>query len=182
MARKSLSQILADAAVAFPDNTTGLITPLGLRTWIGDLVNAIRPAYGLIRLASAVQAVTATPAPIVMATGQLSPVIDYVLTPVSGQIVRSDPGMCRFTFTTDISGANNQNVTFSLFQDGVTTDWRQSIRLSGTGITESVSFPMIKYSNALSRYQIMIEATPSGNVTLTDCAIIAETVPVWEFT
>ena len=182
MARKSLTQVLAEAAVAFPDNITELITPAILRAWIGDFVAAIRPAYGVLSIASSNQAVTATPQALAMNIAQLSPVIDYVLTPATGTIVRSEPGMVRFTVSADVAAATAQTVTFVLYKNGVATAWKQSARTTGAAIVEAVSFPAMEYSNALATYQLRISSTSVGTVTLTDVIFLAETVPVWDYT
>jgi len=182
MARKSLTQILADAAVAFPDNTTELITPAILRAWIGDFVAAIRPAYGLISLVSAAQAVTTTPQPLVMNVSQLSPVIDYTLTPALSRAVRLEPGMTRITFNADVNGVNNQTVSFVLFKDGVDSGWRITVFMSAVTNTESVSLVAMVYSSSTATYELRVACTANATLTFSNVILLCETVSVWDYT
>ena len=47
MPRKSIVELIAQAAASFPDNATGAITPALLRAMIEDFLHAIAPAYGV---------------------------------------------------------------------------------------------------------------------------------------
>jgi hypothetical protein len=186
MARKSLQEVIAEAATVFADNNVGAITPLLLRTWIGDLIGAIRPAYCyLSRLGPTSQTPPASPAvaPLVFDSGALSPVVDYSFTAATGTIVRSEKGTTRFTFTADISPTANANnlLTFTLFKNGVATPWKQSVMLTATGVTESVTLSAIEYLNGIATYQMQISASAAVAMNFSNMTFVAETVPVWEY-
>jgi hypothetical protein len=184
MARKSLEEVSADASVAFPDNTSGEITPLVLRNWIGELLMAIRPAYGYLnRVGPTVQALTTAFAALVFDSATLSPVVDYTLSAPTGKITRNEKGTTRLTFSADISPTANANnlVTFQVFKNGVATPWTVSVMLTATGVTESVSLVGIEYLNGIADYELKVKAGTAGNFNMSNLIFVAETVPVWSY-
>jgi hypothetical protein len=186
MARKSLLEVTTAAAVAFPDNTAGEITPQILRTWIADLIGAIRPAYCyLSRIGPTAQTPPAgTPAALVFDSGAVSPVVDYTYVAATGTITRNEKGTCRFTFTADIEPTANANnlLTFTLYKNGVATAWKQSVMLTATGVIESVSLAAIEYLNGIGTYQMRISAAAATPMNFSNMTFVAETVPVWDYT
>lgn len=185
MARQSLEQVTNTAAIVFADNTVGAITPTVLRSWISDLITAIRPAYGVItQISPVVQALTTTPSPVVCSIGSVSPVVEYALTPPICDIARNDAGTTRLSFTADIQGSANatRQLTFTLYKNGAPTSWRQSLTLTTSTLVESISFPAIEYLNGNAFYQMMVSCDANYNVTFSNVAFIAETVPVWSYT
>ena len=197
MARKSLSEVVSAASASFPDNVVGAITPAVLRTWIGDLISAIRPAYGyLTRIGPTSQTPpVGAPAALVFDFGTLSPIVDYSTIPVPvvpptgtpnpqpGQITRLEKGTVRITFTADVAPTANANntVTFTLFKNGVATAWKQSVMLTATGVVESVSLAALEYLNAAATYEIRVSATTATPMNFSNLVFLAETVPVWEY-
>ena len=186
MARMSLQEVTSSAALLFPDNSTKLITPAKMRQFISELITAIRPAYGVIsRVANVIQAITTTPAPVVLDTGALSPIVDYTLTPASGRIQRNEKGMTRLTFTCDIlshTTATGRTTTFTLFKNGVATSWRQSIVTNSITVIESLSFPAIEYLDGVAQYEIRVSIDVGTSMTFSNVSFVAETVPVWDYT
>jgi hypothetical protein len=187
MARPSLLDVINEANVSFADNINGAITPLKLRTWIGNLVAAIRPAYGyLSRVAVWSQTPpTGTPVGLTFDTGTVSPVVDYDVSGfATGTIVRNEHGVTRFTLTADVAPTANANntLTFTLYKNGVATAWKQSVMLTATGVTESVTFSGLEYLNGLASYSIRISATAAVAMNFSNASFVLETVPVWEYT
>ena len=182
--RMSLQQVVSSAALLFPDNSTKLITPAKMRQFVGEIVDAIRPAYGyLSRSANVVQALTTTPSPLVMDTANVSPIVDYTLTAPLARIQRNEAGTTNFSFTCDIQGSANvtRQVTFTLFKNGVATAWRQSISLTTSTLIAGVSFPAIDYLNGVAQYQMMVSCDAAYSVTFSNVVFVAETVPVWDY-
>jgi len=157
MARPSLEEVLADAATSFPDNISGAITPLILRTWIGKLVEAIRPAYGYVFRVTGTQVVGINDTPVVCDNSFSSAVTHYALTPATGTIHSLKNGVNELCFKCSIDGSNGTGVTVTLYKNGVATPWRVSTTLAGSGNFQSISMNAIEYSGFPANYQVQIK-------------------------
>jgi hypothetical protein len=183
MARKSMTELLADLGTMFPDNTTGLITPQILRDYFTNYINAIRPAYALLeRQLGVTQALTVAPAPVVFTSSDVTSALgEYTATANIGRITHLIPGTVRFTFTADLLPPANQTrtITFTLYKNGVATPWRQSISTSASGVIESVGFTAILYDGGSNvNYDLYVQIDVATTFTLSNMVVVAETVPV----
>jgi hypothetical protein len=182
MARPSLSQVLADAATSFPDNISGAITPLILRTWIGKLVEAIRPAYAYVSRVTGTEVVGISDIPVVCDTSFVSGVVDYTPTPATSILQRLEHGVTVLEFTADVVGTNGTIVTFTLYQDGAATPWRVSGTLAGAGKPVSVAMSAILSSTSQASYQMQMKIdTGSQTLTLSNVLFTAASQLVWEY-
>jgi hypothetical protein len=181
MARKSLNQMLADLLVAFPDNNTKLITPTILRTYLDDLIKALRPSYAILRRDTAVaQAVTVTPIPLVFTTSDLAAALgEYTANAAVGDITRLDAGTVNFNFTADISSSSNSTrlLTFTLYKNGVATPFRQSQQFTVAGEVISLSFTAIQFNNAAASYVMRVESSVNETFTFSNMGFVAQTIP-----
>lgn len=179
MSRKSFVQLSADLLTSFPDNISGAITPLVLRTYIQAFLDAIRPAYGYLDLTSWSISLGLTDIPIVFATGVVSDVPDYTITPGTGTIIRLEAGTTRLTFNADVEAPTGRVITFTLYVNGASTLWRTSVVAQGTGKPISVSLPILTYHGAQATFQLQVKADQTTTATvITEAILIAETVPV----
>lgn len=183
MARPSISQVIANALVAFPDNASEAITPAILRNWISYMLSAFYPAYRyLSRLAANVQTLGTSAVPVSFDTSVGSPIVDYSATAATGTITRTDPGTCRFQFTADVEAAVNRIVTFTLYKNGSSTPWRVGVTTQGAGKPVSVAMPALEYSLATATYQMQATCDTAGTaVTLSNMVFLAETVPAYDY-
>jgi hypothetical protein len=183
MPRPSLQEVLASAVTSFPDNISGAITPLILRTWVGKLIEAIRPAYAYLLRPTGTQVVGIADIAVVYDTTFISGVVDYAVNAAAGTLQRLERGLTKMEFTADVVATNGTVVTFTLYKDGAATPWRQSCTGAGAGRAVSISFSTIESSSSPATYQMRVRIdTGSQTITLSEMLFIAASQPVWEYT
>lgn len=183
MARKSFVELSAELLVDFPDQNTKAITPAILRGFFNALFEAIRPSYGYIDLTSWAVSLGLSDIPMVFQAGFVSDVPDYTTVPGTGTVTRVAGGTTRLTFNADVEGPTGRVITFTLYINGVATLWRTSVVAQGNGKPISVSLPIIYYLNAPATFQMQAKADQSTTaVTITEAILVAETVPVNNYT
>ena len=129
MPRKSITELIAQAAASFPDNATGAITPALLRAFCEDFLHAIAPAYGVCQK-TAPQTVNLglTPVAIAYTTATSSDINQLLASAPLGKIERLERGTSTINFTMDIECATNRFITATLFKNGVATPWRITVQ------------------------------------------------------
>ena len=181
MARKSLDEMLADLSVAFPDNNTGAITPVVLRSYFDDLIKAIRPSYALLtRDVAVAQAITTAAAPLVFTSSDIAAAQgEYAATPGIGRITRLDKGVTEFQFTADMSSPSNSPrlLTFTLYKNGVATPFQQTQQLTVTGEVSSLTFTAIQSHSALANYDMYVKSSVNETITFSKMVLVAQTIP-----
>ena len=181
MARKSLNEMLADLSVSFPDNNTGAITPVVLRSYFDDLIKAIRPSYALLtRDVAVAQAITTAAAPLVFTSSDIAAAQgEYTALPASGRITRLDAGVCQFNFTADISSPSNSTrlLTFTLYKNGVPTAFKQSQSFGTAGEVISVTFGALQSNPALANYDMYVQSSVAETFTFSEMLFLAQTIP-----
>lgn len=185
MARKSILELIAQATADFPDNVTGLITPAKLRTWAIDFLNAISPAYGVLRIATGTtnQTFGLTPALFVFTSASDSDPSQTTSAVPASTITRAERGTSEINFTCDIETNNGRFITFTLFKNGVATPWRVTGNGAGAGNPVAVALTAIDYADPPAVYSIRAAAEQAGTVvTLSDAALIVAVMPVRSFT
>lgn len=180
MARKSIVQLQADLLSSFPDNVSGAITPLVLRTYLNNFLEAIRPAYaGLSRPGPTVQTIGTTWVPVVFDTGFVSDVPDYTVTAGTGAIARLAAGTTRLTVNGTLEAANGRLISFALYKNGVITAWRSSVSTLGAGKPVDFTISALNYDGSAATYQLQAIADVAGvAVTFSNTEVLAESVPV----
>ena len=181
MARKTLDQMLAGLLTSFPDNNTKFITPLVLRTYLDDLIKAIRPSYAwLFRQAPVAQAVTVAPVQLVFTAAEITYAQgEYTANASVGRITRLDAGVCQFNFTADVSSPSNSPrlLTFTLYKNGVATPFRQSQSFSASGDVLSVTFGAIQSSSLPADYDMYVQSSVNETFTFSEMAFLTQTLP-----
>ena len=182
MARKSMTELLAELLTSFPDQNTKFITPTILRGYFTDFINAIRPAYAILtRSAGVAQAVTVAPAPLQFTTADVTAGLgEFTANAATGLISRNIPGTVRLSFSADLLPTTNstRTVTFTIYKDGVATAWRQSITTTALAITESVAFVGLIYAAAPANFQMYVSVDVNQSFTFSEMIFVAEVVPV----
>jgi hypothetical protein len=141
MARKSIVELIAEANANFPDNTTGLITPAKLRTFVVDFLNAVSPAYGYLQLVGpASQTFNLASSLMVFTTATDSDPSQTTSAVPASTVTRAEVGVATIVFTTNVACATNRFIKFTLFKNGVATPW--SVTATGGGAANPVAVSM----------------------------------------
>lgn len=182
--RPSIVELSAAVNAAFPDNTTGLITPAILRGFLQDFLNAVRPAYGIVTLTgSNVQTLGLTPQVVVFTGASDSSAAETTSTAATGSIVRDSPGTSTINFSIDLEASNGRFVTFTLYKDGAPTLWRITGNGAGAGNPVAVALTAIDYADPAATYQVFATAEIEGvSTTLANGALIVSVDPVNSYT
>jgi len=182
MPRPSFAELRAQIAATFPDNTAGAITPAAVRTYLTNALAAIQPGYGKLVRQTLAATIVANVSPAVKVTWEAAGDSDPTQTTsnfTNGNIVRTERGTSRITFTADLEAANGRFVTFALFKNGVATPWRITGNGGGVGNPIGVSLAAIDYADPAATYDIRMTAELANtSVTLTNMVMLVEVVPV----
>ena len=183
MARRSLQELRTQAQTDFADNTTGLITPTILRSYITDFVDTMAPAYGAIRIITpAIFTINTTDTIINGYTNVATTAGTFTSTPASGnvtQVLNGRPGCStRITFSCDIQGANNADVTFTIYINGNPSTY--SVTATTTGATNFTSIYVggITYETIDTVITVFAKSTVAGSFTVNNALLLCEYVPV----
>jgi hypothetical protein len=184
MARPSITEVIANAAIVFPDNMNKEITAAKLRTWITYMLSAFYPAYAIIyRAASHTQTADIAPKALVFTNSTITTVVDYTTTPASGTVSRIEHGACIIEFSATVEAVADKIVTFTLYQNGVATGWLTSINTQGAGKPVTADFTALVSHTAAANYQIQFSAEANVTVlTLTNLTFRADSQPMYSYT
>src|SRR5262245_42567029 len=122
MARKTITQLLAQADTTLADNTGGDITAFDVRAMVKDIIDTFKPCFGIASNASVVlPAVGTTPVPIPLGTLCLvTP--DFAVDLPNGIISRHSIGLpnttTRITFFTELACPDGNEIVLSLYRNG----------------------------------------------------------------
>jgi hypothetical protein len=187
MSRKSIAELLTEAAANLADNTTQQITAAKVRVLITDFLDCMKPAYGVIRqVAALVKAVTATPSaitPFDTAIAAVAP--DFVNILASGAVQAVVTGVTtgrttRFICDGTVEGQNNQTILIEVYKNGAPTGWSQTCRTTGVGRPESWNIVGLTYDTADVTFDVRVSGD-AGNYTFSKVTLLCENVPVASF-
>jgi hypothetical protein len=189
MTIKSLVELLAQADATLPDNVTQDITAADVRQMIKDFIDSITPGYGAFDLAT--QAITlnpTTPTLIGPGTTQLAATPAYYTVNLSAaQVTRliasaGAAGATDFVIGTGtVSGQNNNNVTVTLFRDGVATPYTTSVTCSGANDNVGFNIAGILYKAGADAVYELRATAPAGSYTFKTTNLIVQSQPVRTF-
>lgn len=185
MARKSILELIAQAEVDFPDNTTGMITPALLRQWCVDFLNSIAPAYGYLTLAGPTnQTFGLTPSLVVFQGAVNSDPSQVTAAVPASTVTRTERGTATINFTMDMEASNGRFVSFTLYKNGVATTWRTTGNGGGAGNPVGVALTAVDYApDPGAVYDIRATAEVNGAVVvLSNGAFVVQIEPVRSFT
>lgn len=189
MTIKSIVQLLAQADADIPDNTTGLVEPSDVRVLIKDFLDTISPAYGSILAASAVVALTTTPARIAPFSSTVAATAGYYSANLTnGEVTRAiaTAGLAGATdfiiVQGDVAYANGVDVTIELFKNGVATGFKTTV--TGRGAANKVSFNLaaLSYTATVDAvFDVRASSSAANSATFTDVVVLAQAQPVRSF-
>lgn len=163
MARKSIQELIAQATADFPDNVTGLITPVKLRQFCLDFLNAIAPAYGyLTRLTPNTQNIGTTDALVVFSGAVDSNPAQTTSAVPASTITRAERGTSQIDLNIDVECAANREVTFTLYKNGAATSWRITTSGRGTGSPVGVGMVAFDYADPAAVYDLRAKTDQAG--------------------
>lgn len=178
--RKSMVELEADLQTYFPDNAEGLITPAMVRSYFLMLINAIRPAYGMLTQ-TVDRIVTAGLTPVkLLWEAKYDSLPDQTQSNFStGEIARVERGTSTINFTADFESQAGRFVTFTVYKNGAPTTWRITGNGAGAGNPVSVSLTAIDYADPAATYSVYITAETNGtSITVRNAAMLLGVDPV----
>ena len=183
MARRSLQELRTQAQTDFADNTTGAITPTILRSYITYFVDTMAPAYAAINITTpTVVAIAVTDTIINNYTDVAATAGTFTTTPASGnvtQVLNGRPGCStRITFSCDIQGANNADVTFTIYINGNPSTFAVTATTTGASNFTSVYVGGVTYQTLDTVVSVFAKATTAGDFNIDNALLLCEYVPV----
>jgi hypothetical protein len=181
MARKSMTELLAQVSSTLADNTTGAITPAVLRSMFNDLIAAITPAYAaLTQLPANTQVVGLVDSPMAFDSTYGQPALQ--INPTVGttaNIAMVERGVTVVQFSADFATTTGRTVTFTLFKNGAPTQWKVSADGRGVNTPIPVSMLGADYADPAATYSIGLTCSTAGtNVTISNAVLLASVQPV----
>ena len=179
MTRKYSNDIRAEIDTLVPDNTTGQVTPAGIRQIMHDIVDSFTPAYGALRrTASTMVALTTTPTKLVVYDEVVRSTPELVASAANDTITATRAGSYNFSFTSSLSGQNNSDIVMELFRNGLSTPWRALTTTTGAGnraeITVSGIVSAPANDDVFEIYAYLLSGT--DNVSFYDSIFLMETI------
>lgn len=178
MSRKSIADLIVQATGALPDNTTGMITPAGLRTLVLDLLDTINTGYATLVITNGTGVPVNTAYSVITWTSAPMVTSPYEVSLASGLVTRNTgPAVARVSFSIDAMAPVNNVTTFALFVDGVETAWAISNTSSNANGYQAYAFSAIVFSDSPNpTYQIQVKSSSSNNLTLNGGVLAVENV------
>lgn len=182
--RKSINELIAQATAAFADNVTGNITPAALRNFCLDFLNAITPAYGLLRRSTSnTQTVGTTDALVVFNVAQDSDPAQTTSAVPASTITRAEKGSTEININIDVECATNREVTLTLYKDGAATPFRVTTSGRGAGSPVGVGMVAFDYSDPPAVFDLRAKTDAAGtSVIFNNGVMLLSVLPVRSFT
>ena len=148
MPRKSIVELEAQAIATLEDNNTNNISPAEVRAMFLEFLNAIRPAYGVLRQDSvAAQVYGLTPVKVAWNNASDSDPLQTTSSAGNGRITRAEKGTSVINFTMDFESTNGRFITFTIYKNGLATPWRITANGAGAGNPVGVALTMLDYAD-----------------------------------
>jgi hypothetical protein len=185
MPYRTIIDLRAEVGTKFPDNTTGLITPVEVRDMFKDVIDTFAPGYGIMSVDSLTLVALGITPQVVTYDTLLAETDTYTCVPASGTVTRLARGLPstvnRVSFYADVSAPTGDEVVFSLFRDGVDIPGGGTVSGQGLGNVVQVAFSISSSAeDALDHvYDIRAIKVTGGadNVELANVRFIFEYVP-----
>jgi hypothetical protein len=179
MARKTIAALVAQANTDLANNTTGLITPVLLRTLLTDILDTVNPAYAGMEVTGSVDlAANTTAKPIIWNTNSVtqSPFSTVMGT---GSVVNGIQSTVRHTLSFNTTCANGTNLTIGIYRNNVATEWSCLIAGNNQVINWDVSLSGVTSAVGINdSYQVRIQSSQTGDVTITKGQWLVEQIPM----
>jgi hypothetical protein len=185
MPYRTIIDLRAEVGAKFPDNTTGLITPVQVRDMFKDVIDTFAPGYGIASIDSLTLVALGITPQVVTYDTLLAETDTYSVDPALGAITRLARGLPstvnRISFYADVSAPTGDEVVFSLFRDGIDIPGGGTVSGQGLGNVIQVAFSISTTAedNLDHTYDIRALKVTGGadNVELANVRFILEYVP-----
>jgi len=183
-ARKSIVELEAQADATIEDNTTGAISPADVRAMFKDFLNAIRPAYGVIKqTGNPTQNLGLTPTKMLWNNASDSDINQTISSAANGSITRTERGTSTINVTLDVECASGRFITATLYKNGVATPWRITTVGAGNGNPVGMAMTAVDYADPEAYYEIFLSAEANNTATIvSNASMILSVDPVNSYT
>ena len=180
MLRKSLDEIRVQAMTWLQNNQTGEVSPGELRTLFLDFFDAIAPAHATLALAGPNnQELGQVPVKLQWSNAETSNANEITTSAATGSIIRAERGTTKLSFTIDFACAVGRAVTFTVYRNGLNTQWSATGTGNGDHNLVSVSLTGIDYADPAPDYYVMATCSVNGTtVALSNGSLVASIQPV----
>lgn len=180
MLRKSLDEIRVQAMAWLQNNQTGETSPGELRTLFLDFFDAIAPAYATLALAGPNnQELGQVPVKLQWSNAETSNANEITASAATGSIIRAERGTTKLSFAIDFACIVGRAVTFTLYRNGLNTQWSVTGTGNGDQNLVSVSLTGIDYADPAPDYYVMATCSVNGTtVALSNGSLVASIQPV----
>jgi hypothetical protein len=186
MARRTITELIAQANASLPDNTAAAIEPADVRGCVVDTLDTITPMYGGLRTSSVALNLTTTPQVVPFAEVITSFPPEWVVNAAAGTIARQLTSVAAMTSKLFLNGTieapQGSEVVIQIYKNNAPLPGMQTEE-TGEGPTKSVGFHFVSidYGTTDAIYKLMV-STPTGTaaVTLRNVQFIGENIPVRE--
>lgn len=183
--RRSLNELVTQATAVLPDNVTELISPADVRQMFIDFIDTMAPSYGGLQVATRIQNITATPAPVIFMESIISLPPQWTAdfaTGVLGRALAGAPKLnSRFTICGTILGAVGAEVKFQLYDGETPLAWIQFVSCQGTTKRSLVSFTGIDPIEADANYTLRVSTPTAGNFRFENLLFVGENIAIRDF-
>lgn len=185
MARKTMTALLAQADATIEDNTSGLISAADVRALFKDVIDTLTPGFGAVGRATQTLVALGIPQQVVTYDTLLAVTADFTPVLAAGTVQRNALGLPtvnnRVTFFAQVDTNSGNEVSFTLFRDGVSVPGGCTVSGQGAGNPVEGSFSIINSTPIAGNpvYKVMASKItgPASNVILTEVRLILEVVP-----
>lgn len=185
MTRKTMAALIAQANATIEDNITGNISAADVRSLFKDLIDTVTPGFGAVGRATQTLVSLGVAQQVVTYDTPLAVTADFTAVLASGTVQRNSFGLPtvnnRVTFFAQVDCAAGNEVSFTLFRDGVSVPGGCTVSGQGGGNPVEGSFSIINSTPIAGDpvYKVMASKITgaAANVILTEVRLILEVVP-----
>jgi hypothetical protein len=182
MARRTYTELIAQANANLPDNATQDISPADVRSMFLDFLETAQPAYGILTMSSTGITKVTNIAPLALAwntiTRQDTP--EFTMSAPAGSILRNSQNCSsRIICNVDVYGPQGKILTGVLGNNGVATGPKSTITCGGPTKPETLLIAGVVTMVANPLFQIFVNTDSDGvSFTFKDGVFAVENVPV----
>jgi hypothetical protein len=182
MPRATVTGFLASVASLLPDNVSGLINPVDVRTCLNLVADVWSPGYCALTQPNSVLAVTSTPVVLPWATNPVLTPDDFDVVLASGIFRRKMNGLpttvTRILFEADLLGPNNAELLIQVSENGTIIPGSGiTVSARGTGNVAALAYMTVYSATVDTDYRIMVSAPINNTFTFQNARLVAEVVP-----
>jgi hypothetical protein len=182
MPRATVTGFLASVASLLPDNTTGLINPVDVRSCLNLVADVWSPGYAGLLQPNAVIAATSTPVVLPWASNPVLTPADFDVVLASGIVRRKMNSLpttvTRILFEGDLVGPNNAECLLQVAENGtIIAGSGLTVSSRGGGNVAAFAYMTLYSATVDTEYVVMVSAPISNTFTFQNARFVAEVVP-----